>query len=37
MWNILQAALLNDGLDAWRNTMLHLFLTQPPLLVAGEL
>ena len=32
----LQAAVLNDGLGAWRNAMLHLFLTPSPLLVAGE-
>ena len=32
----LQAAVLNDGLDARRNAMLHLFLTPSPLLVAGE-
>ena len=27
---------LNDGLEARRNAMLHLFLTPSPLLVAGE-
>jgi hypothetical protein len=26
----------NDGLDAWRNAMFHLFLNPSPLLVAGE-
>jgi hypothetical protein len=32
----LQAAVLNDGLGAWRNAMLHLFLTPSPLLGTGE-
>jgi hypothetical protein len=27
---------VNGGLGAWRNAMLHLFLNPSPLLVAGE-